>query len=329
MLTRNRTTINVEAGRQDLFITREFDAPRDLVFRAHTDPNLLPQWMGPRRLAMRLETFDPRGGGRWRFISKDTDGSEYGFHGVFHEVTAPERIIQTFEFEGLPETGHVMLETLRLEALPGNRTRLVAQSVFQSSADRDGMVQSGMETGVNEGYERLDELLAELRLSTVKTERELEITRVLEAPRELVWRAWTEAELFRRWFGPKGFTIPHCTIDLRVGGKYLFCMRSPEWQDFWGTGTYREIRPLERLVNTDSFADAQGKVVPATDYGMEGLPLEMLVTVTLEGQGNKTKMTVRHDGLPAGAHREGAGEGWRQSFEKLAALLEEQSRARA
>ncbi len=165
--------------------------------------------------------------------------------------------------------------------------------------------------------------------TTVRTEHELEITRVFEAPRELVWRAWTEAELFQRWYGPKGFTIPHCTIDLRVGGTHLFCMRSPGGQDMWFTGTYREIQPVERLVKTEGFADAQGKAVPATHYGMEGPPMENLFILKLEAQGKKTRMTLRHEGLPVGAGREGAGEGWRQAFEKLAVVLEEQAHARA
>ncbi len=161
MSAKNRTTITAEPGKQELFITREFDAPPELVFKAHTDPDLFVRWLGPRGLTMRLETFEPQSGGRWRYIHKDKDGNEYGFHGVFHEVS-PERMIQTFEFEGLPESGHVTLETMRLEALPNGRTRLMAQSVFQSVSDRDGMIQAGMERGVNEGYERLDELLAEV-----------------------------------------------------------------------------------------------------------------------------------------------------------------------
>ncbi|SNQ61713.1 SRPBCC domain-containing protein [Candidatus Methanoperedens nitratireducens] len=95
----------------------------------------------------------------WRYIHKDKDGNEYAFHGVYHEVTAPERLIDTFEFEGLPEKGHVTLETAKFEALPGDRTKLTAQVVFQSVADRDGMLQSDMEKGLNESYGRLDELL--------------------------------------------------------------------------------------------------------------------------------------------------------------------------
>lgn len=157
-MSKNKTTITAEPGKQELFVTREFDAPRELVFRAHTDPALFVQWMGPRDLTTTLEAFEPVSGGKWRFIQKDADGNEFGFHGVFHEVS-PERLIQTFEFEGLPESGHVVLETIKLEDLPNSRTRLTTQSVYQSVADRDGMIQSGMEYGVNEGYERLDELL--------------------------------------------------------------------------------------------------------------------------------------------------------------------------
>lgn len=156
----NQTVINAEPGRQDYTITREFDAPRELVFRAHVDPGLFVQWMGPRGLQTTLERFEPQSGGEYRFVQKDAEGNTYSFYGVFHDVTAPERIIQTFEFEGLPERGHVCLSTQKFEALPNNRTRLTILDVYQSGADRDGMLASGMESGVNDGYERLDELLA-------------------------------------------------------------------------------------------------------------------------------------------------------------------------
>jgi len=159
MADTHKTTITAEPGKQEMIITREFDAPRALVFQAFTDPDLYIQWLGPRRLSVTLETFEPRSGGEWRYIQKDQSGSEYGFHGVYHEVLAPQRIIDTFEFEGLPEKGHVALETLTLEELPTGRTRLTAHSVFQSVADRDGALQSGMEEGINDSYERLAQLL--------------------------------------------------------------------------------------------------------------------------------------------------------------------------
>ena len=163
MADQNKTTIVAEPEKQEMLITREFDAPRELVFQAFTNPELYVQWLGPRRLTVTLDTFEPRNGGKWRYMQKDQDGNQFSFHGVYHEVRAPERIIDTFEFEGLPEKGHVALETLTLEELPGGRTRLTAHSVFQSVADRDGALQSGMEEGVNDSYERLAELLKAIR----------------------------------------------------------------------------------------------------------------------------------------------------------------------
>ena len=136
-MAKNDTKITVEPGKQETIIEREFNAPRELIFKAFTDPKLYIQWLGPRELTMTLEKFEPRNGGNWRYIHKDQDGNEYAFHGVYHEVTIPERIIATFEFEELPESGHVGLETMKFEALPGNRTRLTSQAVYQSVADRD------------------------------------------------------------------------------------------------------------------------------------------------------------------------------------------------
>ncbi|MGZ7050081.1 MAG: SRPBCC family protein [Methanobacterium sp.] len=162
-MAKNDTKITAAPGKQELFIEREFDAPRELVFKAFTDPELYKQWIGPRGLKTTIETFEPRNGGSWRYIQEDEDGNEFAFHGVNHEVLPPERIIDTFEFEGLPESGHVILETARFEELPDDRTKLSSQSVFQSIEDRDGMLQSGMEEGVNDSYNRLDELLEKMK----------------------------------------------------------------------------------------------------------------------------------------------------------------------
>jgi len=161
MATKNETKIIVEPGKQELFIIREFEAPREIVFRAFSEEDLLTQWAGgPNDMTVHYEKFEPFAGGSYRFINTiPGNPMEFAFHGVCHEHTAPERIIQTFEFEGLPEKGHVVLETSRFEDLPDGRTRLTVQSVFQSVADRDGMVQAGMERGVVDSYARLDELL--------------------------------------------------------------------------------------------------------------------------------------------------------------------------
>ena len=157
---------------------------------------------------------------------------------------------------------------------------------------------------------------------TSSTQQELVIERIFDAPRELVWKAWTDPEHVKRWWGPKGFTSPACELDLRVGGKYLWAMRSSEGQDLWSTGVYREIVPLERIVCTNSFADENGNVVPASHYGITAdLPLEMLATVTFEELDGKTKLTLEHS-IPASlAEQVGAREGWSESFDKLAETL--------
>ncbi|HMJ68810.1 MAG TPA: SRPBCC family protein [Cyclobacteriaceae bacterium] len=156
----NKTQLTVEPGKQELIVVREFDAPRELVFKAFTDKKLVAKWLSPKKLKIKIHKFEPRTGGSWHYSHIDENGNEYSFHGVNHDVTAPERIIQTFEFDGLPEKGHVTLETSRFEELPGNRTRLVNLTVFQTVADRDGMVAAGMEGGMNEAYDQLDALLA-------------------------------------------------------------------------------------------------------------------------------------------------------------------------
>jgi uncharacterized protein YndB with AHSA1/START domain len=160
--------------------------------------------------------------------------------------------------------------------------------------------------------------------SEKKVEQEaLVITRTFEAPRERVWKAWTDPQQMMCWWGPEHFSVPVCKIDLRPGGKYLFCMRSPEGRDYWSTGVYSEIIPFERLVCSDSFADEQGNVVPATYYGMEAdFPLELLVTVTFkENEKGQTVLTLRHAGLPAGQHGESTKASWNESFDKLARCL--------
>ena len=157
MTVGNKTTITAEPNTQNIVTTRVINAPRDRVFQAYVDPELYKQWVGPRNLTMDLQEFNCTPGGSYRFVHTDPDGNAYGFKGVFHDVVENERIVQTFEFDGYP--GHVSLETLTLEDTEGG-TLIRAESVYQNVEDRDGMAQSGMEQGVNDGYERLEELLS-------------------------------------------------------------------------------------------------------------------------------------------------------------------------
>ncbi|MBC3192656.1 SRPBCC family protein [Pseudonocardia sp. C8] len=155
--TTRETAIEAVRDQPIIRIAREFDAPPERVFDAHVDVDKVTRWLGPRGLSMTVQRWDAETGGGYRYSHTDDEG-EYRFFGSFHEVRAPERIVQTFTFEGWPEA--VSLETVRLTPLPDGRTRLESTSVFETVEARDGMLSSGMEVGVTEGYERLDELLA-------------------------------------------------------------------------------------------------------------------------------------------------------------------------
>lgn len=155
--THPETQLTADPDLPMLTVVREFDAPVEAVFRAHTDPELVKQWLGPRGLTMTIERWDAQTGGAYRYVHTGDDGVEHGFYGAFHEVRPDERIVQTFTYVGFPDG--VMLDTATFEDL-GGRTRLTVTSMFDSIESRDGLVSSGMEAGMVEGYERLDDLLA-------------------------------------------------------------------------------------------------------------------------------------------------------------------------
>lgn len=152
----NHREVRTDAGEQSIGFTREFEAPATRVFRAHTDPDLLGRWTGPRGTTLAVREFDARTGGGWSYVISGS-GGEWAFHGTFHEVTASSRLVQTFEFEGDP--GHPSLEVLTFTDLPDGRSRLDGLSVFLSTADRDAML-GGMDGGMDENFRRLDELFA-------------------------------------------------------------------------------------------------------------------------------------------------------------------------
>jgi uncharacterized protein YndB with AHSA1/START domain len=161
MANKHSTKIFAKATRQDIIITREFDAPREMVFKAHTNADLYGQWIGPRKFTTTFQSFDTRAGGSWRYFFKDMDEHELAFHGVYHEVKAPERIVGTFEFEG-PQ-GYIILSATTFDILPDSRTKLTIQSVFQSLEDRDGELRFLTEDGLNDIFTRLDDLLKKMK----------------------------------------------------------------------------------------------------------------------------------------------------------------------
>ena len=148
-----------EPGTHEIRMSREFNAPRELVFKAFTDPKLIPQWWGPKIYTTTVDKMEVQKGGIWRYIQRGADGNEFAFHGIYHDIVSPERLVYTFEFEGMP--GHVLLETITFEQHNG-KTMMIDSSVCQTIEDRDGMIESGMEQGAAESWDRFDEVLKSL-----------------------------------------------------------------------------------------------------------------------------------------------------------------------
>ena len=155
-----KLTVTAEPGVPFIDMSREFDAPRELLFRAHTDPELIKQWLGPRGYDIVIDHYDCQEGGSYRYEHHDPAGNVYGFRGSFHGPQTIDGMVQTFEFEGAP--GHVSLDAIHFEDLGGGRTRIVGHSTFQSVEARDAMVEAGMQSGMEDGYDRLEELAGRL-----------------------------------------------------------------------------------------------------------------------------------------------------------------------
>lgn len=302
---------------REIVITRVIDVPRTRVFSAWTQPEHVERWWGPNGFTNTTREIDVRPGGVWRFVMHGPDGTDYENRILYREVVEPERLVFAHD-SGVEDDPYGFVSTVLFVA-QGEKTELTLRMTFasalarQRAIDEFGAIEGGKQTlGRLAAY--VETLLADRGAS-----QPVVITRLFDAPRERLWKAWTDPAHIMRWWGPEHFTSPACQVDLRVGGKYLFCMRAPDGQDFWSTGVYRELVEPERIVYTDSFADAQGNVVPAAHYGMPGAwPDALLVTVTLEDIGGKTRLTLLQEGIPAGEMSEMTAAGWNQSLDKLA-----------
>ncbi|HSB66315.1 MAG TPA: SRPBCC domain-containing protein [Anaerolineales bacterium] len=320
--------IEIPEGTQLAVITRHVHAPRDIVFRTLTDPLKVPDFWGPERLTTVVQKMTVMPGGSWRYVQTDKEGNKYGFHGVYHDVVIPERLVYTSEFDGIP--GHVALYTETFTE-QDSETVITSHVIFQSVEDRDQVLQWGMEEGVSEMTRRLNALLNRENVQKVmkpamdlyeENSECITITRTFDAPVKAVWERWTDPNQYMCWWGPKDFTSPYARFDLRPGGKFLSCMRGPDGTEYWDTGRFEEIDELNRIVYTDSWADAEGNIVPPSYYGMPGdQPFEMAVQVNLEDVAGKTRLTLEHCGFPDGEMTDQAKSGWNQSLDKLAECL--------
>jgi uncharacterized protein YndB with AHSA1/START domain len=299
---------------KEMVLTRTFDAPRGLVFRAWTDPEHLKRWWGPHGFTNPVCEADARPGGAIRIDMTGPDGAVYPMTGTFHEVVEPERIVFTSRaFED--ERGHALLEvhnTVTFAERDGVTTLTIRAEVVTAAPEMAGAV-DGMEAGWTQSLDRLEAEVAEARAGG-PADREFVVTRVFDAPRDLVFRAGTEADRLAHWFGPKGFTMLSARLDLRPGGVFHYGMRSPDGKAMWGRWVFREVDPPGRLVFVASFSDEEGGVT-RHPFAPEW-PLEVLSTVTFAEHDGKTTLTMRGVPLNASAMGRKTFEGARDSMEK-------------
>jgi len=303
-------------GRPVTLTKRIFDAPRALVWACLTEPAHVARWSGRQGDANAVTMFDLRPGGGWRIEGTAADGETSVFSGTYSEVTPPDRLAFAIE----EQAGGEIRTTQILEEI-GGLTHLTEISTFAAPGDRDAMVESGMERAAAERFARLDAVLEDLKsgkdmasatpASDAAARPELTMVRSFAAPRELVFRAWTEPQMLGRWSCPRGFTLPFAESDISEGGAYRTCMRGPDGTDHWLGGVYREIASPSRLVFTHSWLDEDGRPEHET-----------LVTVTFEETPDgATRMRFNQAFFPTESSRDGHRGGWSESFDKLDDLL--------
>ena len=312
----------------EILLMRTFQAPVAAVYRAQLDAASIPKWWGPRGYTTIVEKFETRVCGQWRIIQQDGKGQAHAFRGEFRELVPNSRIVRTFEYE--PMAGHISLETMTLEESSGG-TLVTVLVRFESQKDRDGMYNGGMEWGSNQTFERLEETLA-------MRDDDFLITRTFDAPRDLVFDAWTKPEHLAKWMGPKGSESRYETADVRPGGMSFYFMKAPNGFEMWGKIFYREITRPERLVYVQYFADESGAI--ARHPFSPNWPREMLTTATFEEEpGGRTKVSLRWTPITMSAEeravfaegKKGATMGWGGSFDvldELLAQLEDDKRTR-
>jgi len=303
---------------REIGTTRLLDAPRELVWKAWTDPTHVAQWWGPNGFTNTITEMDVRPGGIWRFIMHGPDGTNYPNRIAFIEVAPPERLVYVHGDDEEHDQFHVTV-TFEKE---GSKTKLTMRSLFKTKAHRDYVVEKhGAAEGMQQTLSRLTEYL-----STMSGE-ELLIAREFDAPRAAVWKAWTDAAALAEWLGPKNFTIRVVKLELKPGRIFHYSMRAPDGRDMWGRFEYREIVPPERLVVVYAFADAKSDIAP--NPWLPEWPRETLNVLTLTEKDGKTQLTLRGKPLNAteaqlkafAGLRGSMQQGFKGTFDQLADYL--------
>jgi uncharacterized protein YndB with AHSA1/START domain len=303
---------------REIVVTRTFDAPRALVWAAWTDPKQIPLWWGPRGFTSTILEMDLRVGGVWRSVLHGPDGTDYPNRSVFEEVVTHERLVYRhgWDREG---AGEMFRATVTFEDA-GGKTRVTLRSVFPTKAERVLAAKFGAVEGAHQTLARFGEHLSWSGRVPAPAEPQVAITREFDAPRDLVFRAWTDPESLARWFAPNGCAVRFAKLDVRPGGRFHSCITTPDGTRCWCLGVYREVAPPSRLSFTMGVANANGEPVDAAAAGMDpAWPAETLVTITFEDVKGRTRLTLTQTVSEALAKKTGAHPSWLQMFDRLAA----------
>lgn len=302
---------------REIVLTRILDAPRDLVWQAITNPRNVVNWWGPTGFSITIEEMNVRPGGLWKHTMHGPDGTDYPGEAVFKEVVKPERLSFTHTGGKKGEPSANFESTWTFEP-HGEKTKLTLRMVFESPAARDLNVKTYKSIeGGQQTLARLAEYLPKISPAAAASpeQYELNLTRVLNAPRELVFKVWTDPKHVAQWWGPHGFTNPVCEVDARPGGQMRIHMRAPDGAIYPMTAIFNEVVAPERIVFQSAALDANGKAL-----------FEILNTVVLTDEGTKTKLTLNAKVLTitpaAPQYLTGMQAGWTQTLERLAKHVE-------
>jgi uncharacterized protein YndB with AHSA1/START domain len=300
---------------RELVTSRILNASREQVFDSISDPAQLAQWWGPKGFTNTFHEFDFRTGGTWHFVMHGPDGKNYQNQSRFEEIVKPERVV-------LQHVSSPRFQlTITLDDVAGGKTKIGWRQRFETAEEC-----ARIKVYAIDGNEQnLDRLVAHLAKGPAP--RPFIISRTFDAPRELMWKAWSERRRLMEWFGPQGFKVPAAKMDFRPGGSFHYCMESPDGNEMWGKFVYREIIAPEKIVLVNSFSDEAGGI---TRHPMSATwPLEMLSTFTLTEENGRTTATVHWVPLSAteeerktfDAAHDGMKQGWTGTFDQLAAYL--------
>ena len=305
-----------EIAKRSYSVTRLINAPRKLVFEVWTKPEHIKHWYGPRGFTNTISKMDFENGGEWVFVMHGPDGTNYDNRNIFLEIVKNEKIV-------IRHCGPPDFELHATFKEQGGKTLLTVTSLFESAEQLKYVVENfKADTGLRQNIDKLEEYLGK-----TSSDSQLLITREFNAPRELVFKAWTDPKHLAKWWGPKGMGINVAKFDLKPEGEFLYSMSMGEGKEMWGKFVYKEITPPEKLVFISSFSDKDGNITPAPFFKV--WPLQVLNVLTLTEHEGKTSLTLRGGPINATAEeytafdelREGMQGGFKGTFDQLDEFL--------